>query len=87
MCTQGATSYGLFNPFVTKEHYEEEKEGEIYAIRFFEKRALTRKPIFLKTLIICLSAFLTEKGHTTEDQLTQKISLTRIWLLVRGIEA
>ncbi len=86
MCTQGATSHGLFHPFVTKGYYDEE-EREIDAIRFFEKGALTKEPIFLKTLIICLSAFLTEKGHTTEGQLTQRISLTRIRLLVRGVEA
>ncbi len=50
MSTQGATSHGLFHPFVTKGYYEEEeeeKEGEIDAIRFFEKRALTKEPIFL----------------------------------------
>ncbi len=44
MSTQGVASHGLFHPFVTKGYYEEEeeKEGEIDAIRFFGKRALTK---------------------------------------------
>ncbi len=49
MCTQGAMSHGLFHPFVTKGYNEEEeKEGKIDAIRFFEKGALTKEPIFRK---------------------------------------